>query len=183
MLFIMKRSEKIFLVSDLAAKIKDAKSVAVIDYTNLKANQMNHVRDALRDLPETELEVTKNSFFIKAIRQAGFIWSSENSEKITGQNAFLISSGDEVAALSIIAKLAKELGGLKFKLGLLGNRVLSDSELVTLASLPPMKVMQANVVNILSRPLSGLVYGLNWNLGKLVRVLFAVGDAKSVTAA
>jgi len=102
---------------------------------------------------------------------------------LEGQSALLISSEDEVAGLSIISKLADQMGSLKFKLGVLGDRLMDNAEVSTLAALPTKDVLRAQVVGTLARPLSGFVYALSWNLGNLVRVLSAVKETKSATVA
>ena len=179
----MRKTDKILLVDNLAEKIKRAKSVALVDYTNMKASQMSEVRDALRAVSGLELLVVKNTLFIKALQKAGLAWKKDLDKNLEGQSALLISSEDEVAGLSIISKLADQMGSLKFKLGVLGDRLMDNAEVSTLAALPTKDVLRAQVVGTLARPLSGFVYALSWNLGNLVRVLSAVKETKSATVA
>ncbi|MEK7123920.1 MAG: hypothetical protein AAB851_03460 [Patescibacteria group bacterium] len=62
--------------------------------------------------------------------------------------------------------------------GILGSRILSKDDIVTLAKLPPYEAMLARTVCAVAAPLSGLVNVLQGNIRGLVNVLNAVKGKK-----
>jgi len=174
----MVKTDKILFVENLAEKLGGVKVAAIVNYTNLTAGQMSQVREELKELAGVEFAVVKNTLFKKALQKAGIKPEDDFEEKIQGQSALVICQEDEVTPLSVLAKLAKTMGSLEFKLGVMGGRILTAETLTTLAKLPSREVLLVRVVGGISRPLSGLVYSLNWNLMKLIMVIKKMTEDK-----
>lgn len=163
----MKRSEKVFEVENLAAKIKEAKSVALADYRGITVAQITALRDKVRTVGG-ELQVVKNTLFTRALKDAGV---KELDTPLTGPTLVLFANDDEIAPLKALAVFGKQANLLALKLGFMAEKTFSGEELNRLASLPTKLELQANLVGLLSSPPRRLVYSLNWNLQKLVLVI------------
>jgi len=95
-----------------------------------------------------------------------------------GQIAVAVSSGDEVEASKIIAKMAKVNENLKISGGILGKKILSREEVMALSKLPSKEELLAKLVGTLNAPVSGFVNVLAGNLRGLVQVLKSISEVK-----
>lgn len=155
---------KASIVETLKDLLSKSKSVAVVDYKGLKVSQATELRKAIKKAGG-QYVVAKNTLFKIA--------SHPFDLKLGGISGFVFSLTDEVSALKAVAEFAKKntvTSGPVFKSGLLGDRVLTASEVSELSSVPDPKTS-----------MSKLVFVLNWNIGQLVRTLDAVAKSKEVT--
>ncbi len=162
--------QKASVVADLTDLVSRAKSIAVVDYAGLKVNQAVELRRAIKKAGG-QFVVTKNTLFKIA---------SQNKDlDLSGLNAFVFSITDEISAIRAVADFAKKNTLPTFKMGFLGDRVLTQSEIASLSSLPDRTTNYQLLATNLKSPLFGLVYSLNWNISKLVRTLDAVRQNKT----
>ncbi len=152
-------------VEALKLALSEAKSVAVVDYKGLKVSQATELRKALKAVGG-EMKVEKNTLFKLALGKADMT--------LEGLSAFVFSNADEVAALKVLADFMKKNTVGTFKAGLLGDHLLTASEIEALAKIPTRETLVAKLVGSLNSPTYKLVYSLNFNLGQLVRVLDAI---------
>lgn len=141
---------KIASVEEIKKLLKDAKNVAVVDYTGMTVAQATDLRKAVK-ASGGQMKVTKNTLFKIA--------SGQTNLSLEGLSAFIFSLTDEIAPLKAV------VGKLPFKLGIAGDRVLTVAELTQLANTP---TKETSIVK--------LMYLLNYNTSKLVRVLDAVAN-------
>lgn len=176
----MPTPKKIDTVKTLTDKVSRAKSLFLADYRGLKHKQLEELRKLLKKL-EAEFVVTKNTLLKRALSEAkGPVEALAASLKES--TATLFAYADEVAPLKELIKFFKIAGAGKAKVGLLGVQVLSDAEVVRLASLPSREVLLGQLVGQLKAPISGLHYSLSWNINKLVWALNAVRGKKGANA-
>ncbi len=160
-------SAKAARVEALKRILAESKSVAVVDYTGLKVGQATQLRKNVK-AAGGEVKVEKNTLFKLAV--------GKKDLDLEGLSAFVFSKTDEVAALRVLAEFMKKAGVGTFKAGLLGDRILTAAEVEALAKTPGREALIANLLTSLNSPLFSLVYSLNWNLAKLVRVLDAISQ-------
>lgn len=165
----MKRSEKPFVVEDLAARIKDAKSVAVIDYQGLATKQLNELRKKIKGAGGVFV-VAKNTLLKLAFKSTDY---SLPTTDLTGPTAVVFANEDEIAPLQIIGKQASDSRLPKFKFGIFGSSVLDSEKLLVMSNLPSKNVLFGQLVGTIAAPAYSLVGTLNGNLQKLVYILNA----------
>lgn len=170
----MKKQDKYFEVDNLTAKIKDAKSIALVDYRGITVSQATQLRNKVREAGG-ELQVVKNNLFFRALRQNDY---KVEKEKLEGPSLALFANTDEIIPLKALVTFAKVSGLLPFKVGFMEGKILSGNELDRFASLPGKLELQAKLVGMLASQPSRLVYALNYNLQKLVLVLSAAKTKK-----
>lgn len=162
----MATQKKINTVTELTDKIAKAKSIVLADYRGLKHKQLEELRRALKK-NDADFTVTKNRLLTRAL--------GDKAKSIEGylkeSTAALFAYADEVAPLAVLLKFFKNAGFGKTKGGLLGNKLLNEADVVTLASLPPRPVLLAQLVGQLNAPIQGLHNALNWNVNRLVWAL------------
>jgi len=171
----MKKTEKIFEVDNLKAKIGAAKSIALADYKGITVAQITALREKIKEAGG-ELQVVKNTLFSRALSESGYKEIDKN--KFFGPSLALFANADEIAPLKTLAAFAKGISLLPFKIGFLAGKILSADELSKFATLPPKIDLQAKLVGMLASQPRRLAYSLNYNLQKLVLVLNQVKNKK-----
>lgn len=172
---MLTRQQKEQIVDEVATAIKDGKSVTLVDYKGLGANDMVALKKALYNV-EAPLRVVKKSLLALAMKEAGVDAYERNM--FDGQIAVSISS-DEVSGPKVVAEFAKNNNNVKIVAGTLGTKLLSADEINALAKLPSEEQLRAQVVGTLNAPIAGFVNVLAGNLRGLVTVLRAVNEQKS----
>ncbi|MBI2405743.1 50S ribosomal protein L10 [Candidatus Microgenomates bacterium] len=175
----MKRSEKVFLVDDLTARLNDAKSVVLVNLAGLKMNEQAKLRTLLRDAG-AKLSVVKNTLLGRAMRAAqGKLGVEVESieQALTGPTALVIAEEDELAPLQALGKFIREFELPKLKVGVLGGKVYDESALISLSRLPGREVLLGQLLGTLSAPLYGVVGTLQGNMGKLIYILSTKSEA------
>jgi len=163
----MKKQEKIFEVENLAAKIKQAKSLALVDYRGLSANQIANLRSLVKKAGG-ELQVVKNTLLLRALDKASL---EIKDLKIEGPTLALFANEDEINPLKTLVSFGKAQNLLALKFGFFGGEFQDGTRLFQIASLPSKEELQAKLVGLLAQPSQKLVYVLNFNLQKLVVIL------------
>ena len=170
----MNRSDKVFEVENLKAKIQGAKLVALTDYTGISVAQITQLRDKVAQAGG-ELQVVKNRLFTRALRAIGIELKDKD---LSGATMVLFSNQDEISPLKALSAFAKSVSLLPFKLGYLANKALTSAELDRFALLPTRDQLNAKLLGLLVGPQYRLVYGLKYNLNKLAYILNAVKSKK-----
>lgn len=170
----MPTQKKIDTVNQLTEKISKAKAMIMTDYRGIKHKDLENIRKLLKK-SNAELVVSKNTLMLRALgTKADSIASS-----FTDSTAVLFEYGDEVAPLKELLKFFKTATMGKAKAGILGDRVLTESEVTRLATLPSKEALLGQLVRQLMGPVQGLHHALSWNLNKFVWALNAIKNSKS----
>ncbi len=170
----MPTQKKLDIVQNLTEKISKAKAMILTDYRGIKHKDLENIRKLLKK-SNAELVVSKNTLMLRALgTKADSITSS-----FTDSTAVLFEYGDEVAPLKELLKFFKTATMGKAKAGILGDRVLTESEVTRLAALPSKDALLGQLVRQLMGPVQGLHHALSWNLNKFVWALHAIKNSKS----
>jgi len=170
------RPEKQQEVERLKDSFSKAKSAIVADYRGLTVSEMNDVRGRLREA-DVELRVTKNTLARIAIKGTE---SEPLIESLVGPTAIAFSYDDPVAGARILKKLSEQYAKLGLKGGILGDKFLAEADIVALSKLPTKDILLAQLLSVLNGPMTGFVNVLSGNTRKLVQVLAAIRDQKSI---
>lgn len=166
--------KKIEQVDQIAKKLKEAKSIALLQYQGLNANDINKLRFQVKQ-NGGQIEVVKNSLIIRALEKIGI----KLPQLLTGPTAITYCNQDEVAPLKEIDKINKEKNITSFKYGIYNKKLLSSEEFENFISLPSKTTLLSQFINGLSNPLQRLTYALRFNQTKLVLTLKALSQKES----
>jgi large subunit ribosomal protein L10 len=169
----MVKQTKIYEVENVAENIKEAESVALIDYQGLSAQQNTELRKKIRDSGGT-MAVTKNTLIKRALAKLGI----ELEEKLTGPTALVYSQEDAITPLKAVKETAEELESPKFKFGIYQQKLLPLERLKKLVEIPGKDVLLSKLANGLNAPMVKLVNALEFNQRKLVMVLKSLEKKK-----
>ena len=160
------------VVSSITEKLKDAKSIVVVEYRGLTVEKATELRKKCREAG-VEYKVYKNTMMRFAFKDAGF---EEFNQFLTGPNAVAFGYDDPVQAAKISHEFAKDHEKLEVKAGIVDGKVIGLDEIKELASLPSKEVLIAQVLAGLNAPISGFANVLQANIRNLVYVLDAVRE-------
>lgn len=167
------REKKQQIVSEISVKVQKAKGFVFTDYQGLTHHQLETIKKAMKTM-EAEYIATKNTLLKIALKEKNI----ELQTDLQGPTATLFMYDDVITPIKELFKSIKLLNLPIVKLGLIDGKTLDASEVDRLSKLPPLQVLQAQLLGQLLSPISGIHRALNWNLQKLVLTLNAVKEKK-----
>ena len=185
----MKKEDKERLVSELTDRLKNTETLLVADYRGLTMPQIDELRTKLLE-HGARFAVVKNTLTRRAAEAAGsgdaLLALLEGPTAI----AFLESGGDAVAVAKALVDAARDTRVLELRGGMLEGRPVEPGEIESLAKLPPVDVLRAQVLGAIAAPLTAIVglftaplqdlYGL---LDARIEQLQAQGDTSAEATA
>jgi len=168
----MNREQNAAVIDEIAAQITESEAVYAVDYRGISVAQAAELRGKLREADAT-LRIVKNTLTIRAADQAG----TENLKVLlAGPTALTFARGDAALAAKAVFDYARTTGLLPFKGGVLNGAALSPEQVQSIARLPTRDVLNAQFVNIVASPLTGLVTSLSNLISGLARQLSQVAE-------
>lgn len=138
---------------EIAAKLKAASSVVVVDYRGYTVEEVTNLRKQMRE-NNIEYIVLKNNIVERAAQSIGA--DEEFLTVLKGPSAFAFCEEDAVAPARILKKFiaATKKGALKG--GLIDGKFTDGKELQSIADLPSREDMIAKILGSLQSPLTEL---------------------------
>ena len=167
----MQKADKERVNDELTERLRSADALLVADYRGLTNSQLASLRVELLK-HGAKLTVVKNTLTRRAAEAAGADALLAMLEGPTAI-AFVESDGNPVAVAKALSDAARDTKILALRGGVLSGNPISGEEIETLAKLPPLEVLQAQLVGVIVAPLSQLVAVLNAPLQNLVGLIDA----------
>lgn len=166
------RPEKQNLTKEYLARLNASPFFIVVDYKGLKVGNLTELRHRLNKAG-AEVHIVKNSIFKLAAQEAGV---KDLNGALSGQLAVVTGKRDISAAAKVVKTFGSEFDKLKVHFGYLNNERLEQPAIMTLADLPSIEVLRAQLLGVLSAPASKFVRLLNTPASQLAQVLKARQD-------
>ena len=144
-------------VSNLAAKIKDAKLVLLTDYRGITVEDVTTLRKDLRNL-NAEYTVIKNNITRRALAEAGI---EGLEEQLVGPTAVIMSNEDYLEPAKAIYEFTKTNSFYKIKGGVIEGKVMTAEEIITLAKLPSRETLLSMLAGALLGNISKFAVALD----------------------
>jgi large subunit ribosomal protein L10 len=173
----MNRDEKAAVVEELAEEIRGADAVFAVDYRGISVPDAAELRARLRGA-DTRFRIVKNSLTERASDKAG---AESLKELLEGPTALAFVAGDAALAAKALNDMARTLGTLAFKGGLMDGAAITADEIRAIARLPAREVLHGQLVGMIASPLSGLVRTLNALVSGLALQLGQIAEQGLVT--
>lgn len=167
----MQKADKEQVVQELASRLASADSLIVADYRGLTNAQLAALRTTLLQ-HGARFSVVKNTLTRRAAQEAGAEALLAMLEGPTAI-AFVEAEGDPVAVAKALSDAARETKILALRGGVLSGKTITEAEVETLAKLPPLDALQAQLVGVIVAPLTQLAALLNAPLQNLVGLIDA----------
>jgi large subunit ribosomal protein L10 len=166
----MIRKQKEAVINELAGSLGKCVVAVATDYRGLTAKEMVQLRKQLH-LQGVEYKVVKNTLMRFAAEKAGV---KGLDEFLTGPMAIALSYDDAVKPAKILIDHIKSANSLlKVKGGVLGDKVLTPADVISLAATPSKEVLISQLLGRLKSPVYSLHFVLSSPLRGLVGVLQA----------
>ena len=169
------KERKAELVKIYTELIQKSEALVLIEYSGLNMKGIDPLRRKLRDA-SGELHVVKNTLAQLALKQAG---RPLPDSMFTRSTAVGFAFADVPAVAKALMAAAKDSEFVKVKGGLLGNQVLDRAQVQALADLPPLPIVRAQLLGLLSAPASRLTGVIAGGVRQVVNVVKAYSDKES----
>ena len=144
----------------------------LIEYRGLTMKGMDPLRSKLRE-QSGELHVVKNTLAQRALTAAG---RPVPPELLTHSTAIGFAFSDVAGVAKALSTYAKESEFVSIKGGLLGDRILTSADVEALAELPPLPIVRARLLGLLTTPASRLVGVVAGGVRQIVNVVKAYSE-------
>ena len=171
----MKRTDKEGFVEDFRERIQETPAVFLTDFTGLDVKSMTVLREELKK-NGAEYLVVKNRLLLRALEGTPM---PDLSEWLTGPTGIVLGHSGPVEAAKTITDFAKDHDDRPaFKVGVLDNAVLDQSQIERLAKLPPKEQLLAQLAGALEAPMAALAGALDAKLQEMVGLLKALQEER-----
>lgn len=140
------------LVSEYGEWLKRSQAVILTEYMGLTMTDLDNLRAKVREVGG-EFHVVKNTLGKIAFQQAGMPLTEGFFE---GSTAVGFAFEDAAALAKVMIDFAKTIDLLKLKGGFLKTRSMTSEQVKTLAKLPSLPVIRAQLLGALQAPASQL---------------------------
>ncbi len=158
--------------------IRKSQAVIMIEYSKMGMKDINNLRSKIRE-SGCQVHVTKNTLLKLALEQAGY----QDVKQEEGTTLCGFAFEDASALAKLIADLSKNSEVFKIKGGFMDGKALTADQVKALASLPPLPVMRATLLGVISAPASKLVRTLAEPAREMAAVVKAYSEKEAVPAA
>jgi large subunit ribosomal protein L10 len=169
------RQKKEAIKAELLEKVAKSQAMVFANYQGLTHLQLEGLKKSLKKV-DAEFVATKNTILMRALE--GKVDTEANKDSFTQPTATLFIYNDIVEPLKLLNKTIKEFKLPVIKFGFFEGNVVTDKEVVKIASLPPLPVLRAQLLGQMNAPIQGLHRALSWNMQSLVMTLNAIKEKK-----
>lgn len=166
------------LVEKYVKWLNKSQALFVTEYRGLSMKQIDELRARVREAGG-EFHVIKNTLGRVAFQQAGL---SVPEKQLEGSSAIVFAFRNAPDMAKVISDYARTSEFVKVKGGFLDQRAIGAADVQALAELPPLPVMRAQLLGVLSAPASKLVRTLAEPGRSLAAVLQAFVDKDAALA-
>lgn len=144
-------------VSKLAAEIKEAKLVLLVDYRGINVEDVTNLRTTIRN-SNASYRVIKNNITRRALAEAGI---EMDASILEGPTAVIMTNEDYLEPTKAIYNFSKENEFYKIKGGVVEGKVMTAEEIITLAKLPSRDTLLSMLAGALLGNISKLAVALD----------------------
>ena len=145
-------SEKQAIVAALTEKIRNSGAGVIVDYKGITVAEDTALRAECRK-NDVEYSVIKNTLLRFAFNNTGL---SDLDDLLNGTTSLALCD-DPVAPARVMADYAKKLNGkFEIKGGFMDGKAVDLDTINSLAAIPPLPILQAQVLGTMLAPITGL---------------------------
>ena len=141
------------IVAGIKEKLDKAQSVILVDYRGITVEEDTALRKECRE-NSVDYAVVKNTLLRFAFKNNGL---SELDGVLNGTTSLALCDSDVIAPARVMSEYAKKLNGkFEIKGGFMEGKVIDLATIESLASIPALPVLQAQVLGTMLAPITGL---------------------------
>ncbi len=142
------------LVAEIHDKLKDAKSLVLVDYMGIDVEEVTKLRKECREAG-VDYKVYKNNLFKRATEGTDY---EEINKDLIGPNAFAFSYDDATAPARVLKKFAKDSKALELKSGIIEGVYYDSEGIEKIADIPSREVLISKILGSIKSPLANFAY-------------------------
>ncbi len=166
------RQKKEELVQQYVEQLNGSDAIIITSYRGLTVPQLQELRNKIREA-DGAFAVVKNTLAERALAEVGL---SVPDEMLTGPIGIGFCRQNAPGVAKTISDFAKANELLIIKGGLMSGRVIDEAAVKSLASLPSIDVLRAQLLGLISAPASQLAGVLAGSVRQLVNVFNAYAE-------
>lgn len=167
------------LVTQYVKWVNQSQAMIVTEYRGMSMKQVDELRAKVRDAGG-EFHIVKNTLGEVALKQAGL---SLPPKLLEGSSAIVFAFRNAPEMAKVVNDYTRTSEFIKVKGGYLEKRSISAEEVKSLATLPPLPVLRAQLLGTLMAPASKLVRTLAEPARQLAAVIKAYAEKDAAEAA
>lgn len=171
------KDEKTKMLEQYENWLAKSQAVFLVNYSKMSMKEVDAVRARAREAGG-EMHVVKNTLFNLALDQLG--WEGKN---FLDQTTLVGFAFNDAPALAKVVNEAAKTDVFKVKGGLLAKRAITPEAVKALADMPPLPVIRAQLLGVLSAPASKLVRTINEPARGLAAVIKANSEKEAAPVA
>lgn len=171
------KKEKNQILEQYENWLAHSQAIFMVQYSKMSMKEVDAVRAKAREAG-AEMHVVKNTLFGIALNKYGV----DANEYLEQTSLVGFAFNDAPALAKVVADVAKS-DVFTIKGGLLGKRKISAENVKALADMPPLPVVRAQLLGVLSAPAGKLVRTINEPARGLAAVVKAYSEKEAAPAA
>lgn len=172
------KQKKEELVAQYKDLIEQSDALILTEYKGLSVNDMENLRSKIREA-EGAFYVTKNTLLKLALEEAG---TSVPDDLLTGQVATGFALGEAPTLAKALVDYAEKEEHLSIKGGIMHMEILSGEQIESLAKLPTLDELHAQIIGLLSAPARDIASTLASGVRQVVNVIDAYSKKEEEAA-
>lgn len=172
------RKRKEELLTQYEEAVQKSKAVILTQYRGLTTPDLERLREIVRDA-NGGYSVIKLTLFKLALEKAGY---PIPEDLMDGPLAAGFCYAEIPAMAKALRDFAKERDALVLAGGIMADRVLSSADVVAMADLPPLDVLRAQLIGMISGPARNLAGVIAGGVRQVVNVLNAYAEKEQQEA-
>ncbi len=173
---MMNKERKAKEITSLSERFGKSKAAFLVDFKGLNVEEVTGLRKALVPI-SSEMKVVRNTLALRALQDHPDM-SAALSGSLVGTNAVVFAYSDVTATAKALSNYAKDVEELQIKIGVMDGKGLNEKEILFLATLPGKDELRAQLLGVLSAPMSKFLGTLQAVPASFVRVLAARKDSE-----
>jgi large subunit ribosomal protein L10 len=166
------REKKEQLVADYVDKLSRSNAIILTDYRGLTVSGMESLRAKVREAGGG-YSIVKNTLAARALEAASL---PVPEDLLQGPTAIGFAYEEVPAVAKVLEDFAKGTDILQIKGGVMEGRVLSASQISSLANMPPREVILAQLLGLIQQPGNGVAGVVSAAGNKLAATIKAYAD-------
>jgi large subunit ribosomal protein L10 len=169
------QEKKETLVKGYLDELNVSEAIIITSYRGLRVAQVEQLRRKIREA-DGSFAIVKNTLAGRALKEAGL---PVVDELLTGPVGIGFCRHNVSGVAKAITDFSKQHELLAIKGGLLGNRVIDENGVRSLANLPSLDVLRAQLLGLINAPASQLAGVVASGVRQLVNVVNAYAEKEA----
>ena len=173
------RAKKEQILQTYTEQLHDSEAIIVTTYAGLKVKEIEQLRKKIREA-DGSFAVVKNSLAQRALTEAGFPVAED---LLTGPIGIGFCLHNVAGVAKAITDFSRQNELLQVKGGLMGSQLIDETAVKSLASLPPLDVLRAQLLGLINTPATQLAGVVAGGVRQLVNLFNAYAEKEAETPA